>query len=69
MPTTAASFTAGWLMIAFSRSTEEIHSPPDLIRSLVRSAIRMLPSGDIAATSPVFIHPSGVVSSTPASGL
>ena len=37
---TAASATAGWPMIAFSRSTELIHSPPDLIRSLVRSEIR-----------------------------
>ena len=69
MPMTAASFTAGWLMIAFSRSTELIHSPPDLMRSLVRSAIRMEPYSSIAATSPVFIQPSAVVSSTPASGL
>src|SRR5207302_3741864 len=37
--TTAASFTAGWATRAFSTSTELIHSPPDLIRSLVRSVI------------------------------
>ena len=66
---TAASFTFGWLMIAFSRSTELIHSPPDLIRSLVRSAIRIEPYSSMAATSPVFIQPSSVVSCTPASGL
>src|SRR4029077_10119391 len=36
---TAASCTAGWATIAFSTSTELIHSPPDLIRSLVRSVI------------------------------
>src|SRR4028119_1208323 len=67
MPMTAASFTAGWLMIAFSRSTELIHSPPDLIRSLVRSAIRIEPKASIAATSPVRIQPSGAARSPPAS--
>ena len=36
---TAASCTASWHMRRFSRSTELIHSPPDLIRSLVRSEI------------------------------
>ncbi len=36
---TAASATAGWLISAFSRSCELIHSPPDLMRSLVRSVI------------------------------
>ena len=40
-PMTAASSTFGWPMIAFSRSTEEIHSPPDLITSLVLSTIWM----------------------------
>ena len=43
IPITAASATAGCAMIAFSSSTELIHSPPDLIRSLVRSAMRMEP--------------------------
>ena len=38
---TAASCTAGWAMISFSSSTDEIHSPPDLITSLARSLIRM----------------------------
>src|SRR5204863_7428747 len=37
---TAASSTSGWAMIEFSSSTEEIHSPPDLTRSLVRSISR-----------------------------
>ena len=34
---TAASATPSIAMISFSRSTDEIHSPPDLTRSLVRS--------------------------------
>jgi hypothetical protein len=68
MPMTAASFTLGWLMIAFSRSTELIHSPPDLIRSLVRSAMRMEPLASSAATSPVRIQPSSVDSFPSSSG-
>ena len=36
---TAASATFGCAMIMFSRSTDEIHSPPDFTRSLVRSMI------------------------------
>src|SRR3954470_14934094 len=40
-PITAASATFGWPMIAFSRSTEEIHSPPDLMTSFVRSTSLM----------------------------
>ena len=39
MAMTAASATAGWATRAFSMSTELIHSPPDLIRSLIRSVI------------------------------
>ena len=35
--TTAASATSGWPIRAFSSSTEEIHSPPDLMTSLARS--------------------------------
>ena len=57
---TAASLTAGWPMSAFSRSTELIHSPPDLIRSLVRSVIFMKPSASMVATSPVRSQPSSV---------
>ncbi len=37
---TAASCTAGCAISRFSMSTELIHSPPDLMRSLVRSVIR-----------------------------
>ena len=37
----------------FSRSIELIHSPPDLITSLLRSVICMKPSASIVATSPV----------------
>ena len=44
----------------FSSSTEEIHSPPLLIRSLVRSVIRMYPSELMAAMSPVRNQPPGV---------
>ena len=36
-PTTDASTTSGWAIRSFSSSTEEIHSPPDLITSLARS--------------------------------
>ena len=36
---TAASSTLGWPMMAFSKSWLEIHSPPLLTRSLVRSTI------------------------------
>src|SRR5207342_599656 len=57
---TAASATAGCAISAFSRSTDEIHSPPDLIRSLVRSVMRTKPSSSIAATSPVRSQPSSV---------
>ena len=37
---TAASATAGCPISAFSSATVEIHSPPDLTRSLVRSTSR-----------------------------
>ena len=36
---TAASRTLGWPMIIVSTSMDEIHSPPDLMRSFVRSVI------------------------------
>src|SRR6267154_2435629 len=32
IPTTQASFTAGWPISVFSKSTELIHSPPDFTR-------------------------------------
>ncbi len=38
---TAASTTSGWAITSFSSSTEEIHSPPDLMTSLLRSLICM----------------------------
>ena len=38
-PITAASAISGWPMAAFSRSIELIHSPPDLITSLLRSTM------------------------------
>mmetsp|Transcript_36257 Transcript_36257/g.93491 ORF Transcript_36257/g.93491 Transcript_36257/m.93491 type:complete len:260 (-) Transcript_36257:688-1467(-) len=41
----------------FSRSIEEIHSPPDLITSLERSLMTMAPSSSILATSPVINQP------------
>ena len=57
-PTTAASATSGCAMMLFSRSTELIHSPPDLMTSLARSDIWMKPLGSTEATSPVLSHPS-----------
>ena len=47
-------------MIAFSRSTELIHSPPDLMTSLDRSVSRRNPSGVSAPTSPVRSQPSSL---------
>ena len=38
-PMTAASATPGWPISVFSRSTDDTHSPPDLITSLARSLI------------------------------
>jgi hypothetical protein len=57
-PITAASSTSGWPISVFSRSTEETHSPPDLITSLDRSLISTKPFDVTAATSPVRSHPS-----------
>ena len=45
-------------MTAFSNSTEEIHSPPDLITSLVRSEMVMYPWESSVPTSPVRNQPS-----------
>src|SRR5207302_11022431 len=57
---TAASATAGCAISAFSSSTDEIHSPPDLITSFERSLIWMYPRGLIETMSPVLNQPSGV---------
>src|SRR5258707_14491126 len=57
---TAASRIAECPTNAFSRSTELIHSPPDLIRSFRRSVIFTYPSESIVTTSPVRNHPSSV---------
>ena len=54
---TAASCTAGCAMAMFSRSMELIHSPPDLMTSLLRSVMNMKPSASMAATSPVGNQP------------
>src|ERR1017187_2900183 len=51
--TTAASKTAGWAIMVLSRVTELIHSPPDLMTSLVRSLMTMKPSGSRVPMSPV----------------
>ena len=57
---TAASSTSGCAISAFSSSTEEIHSPPDLIRSLARSVICMKPArvdrGDVAGAQPAVVE-------------
>ena len=65
---TAACATAGWAMSWFSRSTEEIHSPPDFTRSLDRSQIRMQPSLSMRTMSPVLNQPSGVKLAPPGRG-
>ena len=57
---TAASLIFGWAISSFSSSTDEIHSPPDLMRSLVRSTRRIRPGSSIVATSPVRSQPSSV---------
>src|SRR6266545_3523852 len=57
-PQTAASKTSGWDMRWFSSSTEEIHSPPDLMTSLARSVNTRNPSGEMVPTSPVRNQPS-----------
>ena len=62
---TAASAIAPCPINAFSRSTELIHSPPDLIRSLVRSVMRTKPSVSMLATSPVHSQPSSENFSAP----
>ena len=53
---TAASRTAGWVRMAASSSSVEIHSPPDLTTSLARSLIVMKPLGvdpaDVAGAQP-----------------
>ena len=53
----AAIATAGCAIAMFSTSIELIHSPPDLITSLLRSVICMKPSASIVATSPVGNQP------------
>ena len=55
---TAASTTSGWAITSFSSSTEEIHSPPDLMTSLVRSLICMNPLRSSDPMSPVRSQPS-----------
>ena len=60
---TAASATAGCAISSPSRSTDEIHSPPDLITSFERSEMRMNPCESIAAMSPVRSQPSWNLSS------
>ena len=45
MPMAAASATRGRPTAVFSSSIELIHSPPDLMTSLERSVICIVPSG------------------------
>ena len=58
IPITAASCTDGCAISSFSRSTEEIHSPPDLITSLIRSVMVKKPRSSSVPTSPVRSQPS-----------
>ena len=55
---TAASATSGLPASRFSSSTEEIHSPPDLITSLTRSVIWKKPRSSMVPMSPVRSQPS-----------
>mmetsp|Transcript_97657 Transcript_97657/g.291664 ORF Transcript_97657/g.291664 Transcript_97657/m.291664 type:complete len:341 (+) Transcript_97657:97-1119(+) len=55
--TTAAMTTPLIDAMWFSRSMEEIHSPPDLMTSLDLSLMTMAPSSSILATSPVTSQP------------
>lgn len=45
----------------FSSSTDEIHSPPDLMTSFTRSARTRYPSGDGVPASRVGGHPSWIL--------
>jgi 3,4-dihydroxyphenylacetate 2,3-dioxygenase len=58
IPITEASCTAGCAISWFSRSTEEIHSPPDLMTSLIRSVMVKKPRSSSVPTSPVRSQPS-----------
>ena len=60
---TAASSTSGCAISSPSSSTDEIHSPPDLITSFDRSVIRTNPCESIEAMSPVRSQPSSNLSS------
>src|SRR5699024_6225677 len=57
-PITATSATAGCSSRWFSTSTDELHSPPDLMTSLARSVSCRNPSGLMYPTSPVRSQPS-----------
>ena len=62
---TAASKTAGWAIIVPSRSTELIHSPPDLMTSFDAVADRhealRVEGADVAGAQPTVVEPFGVV--------
>src|SRR5699024_897154 len=55
--TTAASATFSCAINAFSKSTEEIHSPPLFTKPFVGSTSLMYPSSSIVAISPLYNHP------------
>lgn len=63
-PTTAASSTSGCAIRQFSNSTEEIHSPPDLMTSLARSVRVMKPCSSMRPTSPVRNQPESNLDSS-----
>src|SRR5271165_4632321 len=56
-PITAASTTPGCFRIRSSKSSDDTHSPPVLITSLMRSVILRYPSSSITAISPVCSQP------------
>ena len=55
--TTAHAATEGSATICFSKSIDDIHSPPDLITSFERSRMIRFPPASIDAMSPVASHP------------
>ena len=60
---TATSSTPGWARMASSTSAGYTFSPPVMIMSVSRSRIVTKPSLSMAATSPVWSHPSRSVDS------
>eukprot|EP00962_Isochrysis_galbana_P058538 scaffold31695_cov118-Isochrysis_galbana.AAC.4 len=68
MPTTHASATSGWPSSSPSSSAGATWKPRTLMSSFTRSPMKMLPSSEMRARSPVRRKPSAVKDSRVASG-